>query len=63
MVYCAANNCTNGSASGWALHVLPQSKTCLHDWLRNMSRVPTYHIKLCGEQFEERRFVISPSLA
>ena len=59
MVYCAAYNCANGSASGWSMHSFPQNKTRLRDLLQNMNRVqwkpPCY--------FEERMFVISPSMA
>ena len=66
MVYCAAYNCTNGSASGWSMHSFPKNKTRLREWVRNMNRVqwkPTCHSKLCGRHFEERMFVISPSMA
>jgi len=66
MVYCSAYNCANGSARGWSVHSFPQNKTCLRDWLRNMNRLqwkPTCHGKLWGRHFEERMFVISPSLA
>ena len=44
----------------------PKNKTRLHDWLQNMNKLrwkPICHNKLCWKYFEERTFVISPSLA
>ena len=66
VVYCAVDNCSNGSAIRWSMHSFPISKTRLSNRLRNMNRAqlkPTCHSKLWGKYFEERMFVISPSLA
>jgi len=57
MVYCAAYNSANGSASGWSMHSFSKNKTTLRDRLRNMNRMqwkPTCHSKLCRRHCEER---------